>query len=385
MKISKIKLIQFRNIKEQKLYLNSGLNIFYGPNGQGKTSFIEAIYLLTHGISFRTNDIQVLINKNDFYGFYLESEIFKEDICHQIKVSVSGKTKSIKINEKTTTIPKLKKLFSSILFSPESLQIIKDSDKKRRELIDDMCLSLFPDFSDIYSDCQKLLRQKNSLLKKIRERQISVHEGKELNEHISFQFFEKSSELCFFRLKAIEKIEALLLGEFFCIMDDCHGSLSMEYLISKEDFKSKKKEDVFNAMYKEWEKVKGLETAMGQCLVGPHRHGINFNFNGQNARFFCSQGQQRAIILAFKMAQMEIYYKAHKDFPILLLDDVFSELDGKKQVNFLNKLLSIKGQIFLTTTDETFSGKKNRPFSFRVEKGSFYKKEFFPDKRGPDA
>ncbi len=385
MNISRIRLKQFRNIQEQTVSLNSGLNIFHGSNGQGKTNLMEAVYLLTHGVSFRTSDLQVLVNKNDFYGFYLESEIFKGGICHQIEMMVSGRKKSLTINKKKTTLSKLRKTFCSILFSPESLQLIKDSDKKRRELIDDLCLSLFSGFSDLYSDCQRLLKQKNSLLKKIRERQISIHAGEELNQQISFQFFEKSSQLCVFRLEAIKEVKALLPEKFFCITGDYDENISMEYLISNRVFKFMEKEEFFNAMYKEWVFLKEREKAVGQCLVGPHKHSIKFKFNEKNARFFCSQGQQRAIVLAFKMVQTELYYKAHEEFPILLLDDVLSELDSKKRVNFLKELVLIRGQVFLTTTDEAFNKKGKRSFVFEVKGGSFYKKENFPERGEPDA
>ena len=385
MNFSKLKLRQFRNLREQTLYFKSGLNILYGSNGQGKTNLIEAIYFLTHGRSFRTNDVQVLVNRNDFKGFYLESEVINKNIINCIRMTVFGKVKSFILNEKKTTISKIRKTFFSILFSPESLQIIKSSDGKRRELIDGLCLSLFPGFSDLYKDCQKLLKHKNSLLKKIRNKEITPHEAEELNQHLSFQFFRKGSELCLLRQKAIERINALLSREFFQIMNDCQGKLFIEYLISDKVFELSQKDNIFNAMYKKWESLRKQEIALGQCLVGPHRHCIRFNFNGKNARFFCSQGQQRAIILAFKIAQTELHYKIHNELPVFLLDDVLSELDGRKQMNFLDKLLSMKGQIFLTTTIEDSLCKKKRSYLFNVKEGSFCKREILYGRRESSA
>ena len=124
-------------------------------------------------------------------------------------------------------------------------------------------------------------------------------------------------------------------------------------------------------MYKRWQELKARETATGLCLVGPHKHDIQFNFNDQDARFYCSQGQQRAIILAFKMAQTRLHYKAHRVFPILLLDDVLSELDREKQMRFVNYLLSTEAQIFLTTTDATSLPEVAKSSVFDVKEGSF--------------
>ncbi len=373
--ISRVKLRQFRNIKDKVIQFNSGLNVFYGSNGQGKTNLVEAIYLLTYGTSFRTKDMGFLINKNDFNSFCLESEFLKKNIYYHINIVVSGRAKLIKINEKKTTISNLRKSFPSILFSPETIQIIRDSDGRRRELIDNLCLHLFPDFSNLYDRYQKLLKQKGSLLKKIKERKISPNEGEELNQLLSLEFFKESSHICLFRLEAIKRVENILSEKFLNITNDCSGDLTMEYTVSNRVFDKGKREDFFNAMYKDWKENKKKETNTGQCLIGAHKHGVKFKFKGQDSRFFCSQGQQRAIILAFKIAQMELYYKIHKDFPVLLLDDVLSELDREKRMNFLDHLLLTKSQIFLTTTDAMFIGEGKQSFVFKTEGGSFIRKE----------
>ena len=196
---------QFRNITNQIIHFNPFLNVFYGSNGQGKTNLIEAIYFLTCGSSFRTGETELLINKNDFNGFSLKSEVVYGESQKQIKIKFFDKKKKIFIDEKKTTISKIRKNFSSILFSPETLRIIKDSDGKRRDLIDELCLCIFPGFYPVYKDCQKLLKQKNILLKKIREQKINKKTGKDLEQTISLQFFEKSSELCLFRFMGIKK------------------------------------------------------------------------------------------------------------------------------------------------------------------------------------
>lgn len=371
MNIQTLSLRQFRNIENQTLVFNPGLNVFRGQNGQGKTNLVEALYLLTHGRSFRTSRWDDFINKNQKIGFLIEAQSFAAQLENRISIkSLNGK-KTLRVNSNGMTSPKLKQKFPSLLFSPESLLIVKDAAQKRRELIDDLCLSLFPGFAKVFSDYKKAYKQKSVLLKKIKEGQIESKEGHKINQNISQLLFEIGSELTLKRLQAIDEIEPTLLQEFLEIMDEHYGNISISYYVSGHKIKQINKEEILNAMYKRWRELEDREMASGLCLVGPHKHDIQFDFNGQEARFFCSQGQQRAIILAFKMAQTKLHYRAHKEFPILLLDDVLSELDREKQMRFVNYLLSTEAQIFLTTTDATTIPQVASQSVFNVKNGVF--------------
>lgn len=371
MNIKTLSLRQFRNIENQTLVFNPGLNVFRGQNGQGKTNIVEALYLLTHGRSFRTSRWDDFINKNQKIGFLIEAQCFAGQLENKISIkSLNGK-KTLTVNSNGMTSPKLKQKFPSLLFSPESLLIVKDAAQKRRELIDDLCLSLFPGFSKVFSDYKKAYKQKSVLLKKIKEGQIEGKEGHKINQNISQLLFEIGSELTLKRLQAIDEIEPTLLQEFLEIMDEHYGNISINYYVSGQKIKQINKYEIRNAMYKRWRELEDREMAAGLCLVGPHKHDIQFDFNGQEARFFCSQGQQRAIILAFKMAQTKLHYRAHKEFPILLLDDVLSELDREKQMRFVNYLLSTEAQIFLTTTDATTIPQVASQSVFNVKNGVF--------------
>ena len=371
MKLEKISLRQFRNIKEQFLAFNSGLNVLRGENGQGKTNLIEGIHLLTHGKSFRTADMETMIHKGDFQGFNLRAIFSKKSLTHDISVNVQGKKKKIIHNSRAISTPYLNKNFPSVLFSPESLMIVKDSSQKRRELLDDLCVGIFPEFAKLYGEVKRLHRQKNVLLKQLRDNLIEQKQGYLLLTSLTKQFLEKSAELTVFRLRAIEDIQPILLEEFLNIMDDHYGDISVNYLISGESQKRSTFEEILNAMYKRWEELKTREVAVGLCLVGPHKHDVQFNFNDQDARFFCSQGQQRAIVLAFKMAHIKLHFAAHEVFPILLLDDVLSELDQGKQRRFVNYLMNTNSQIFLTTTDATTIPEIAERSVFEVEDGLF--------------
>lgn len=377
MKFTEIELKQFRNFKDLKLTLSSGLNVFRGQNGQGKTNLIEALYLLTHGRSFRTNSKEDLMNKFHPGGFFIKSQIIKNDLDYELRLAVDTNKKKLLLNQQAISAPQLKQKFNSLLFSPDSLLIIKESSQKRRELIDELCMSLFPQFAQLYSDCKKLLKQKNNILKQLRDDQIDCNQGHDINRHLTRQYLEKSARLVEHRLQALKVIEPILLEEFLQIMDNHYGNVSVQYSFSGKSFSSESSQELLNAMYNRWLELKDREIASGLCLVGPHKHNIDFLFNGQEARFFCSQGQQRAIVLAFKMAQIKLHYRAHKEYPILLLDDVLSELDQEKQTRFVNYLQSTDAQIFLTTTDATRVPAHVEKSVFEVENGLFWEKKGF--------
>ncbi len=372
MRFNRLSIRNFRNIESQILNLHPGLNVFRGQNGQGKTNFVESIFLLTHGKSFRTTRPEDLINKHNPEGFYIQGEVEKSSLQNSVEMKYFRGKKSLKVNNNATSSPRLRQQFPTLLFSPESLLVVKDSAQKRRELIDDLCMFLFPGFARIFTDFKRALSQKNRLLKQYREESMRTPEVMRTNENITQILFETGSALAFFRLQAIEEIEPLLLQEFLEIMDEHYGNISIDYFVSGEKVKSVSRQDLLNAMYKRWDELKDREWASGLTLVGPHKHDIQFNFNDQEARFFCSQGQQRAIILAFKMAQTRLHYRAHREFPILLLDDVLSELDREKQMRFVNYLLSTKAQIFLTTTDATSLPQVASQAVFQVRDGGFY-------------
>ena len=375
MKLLQIELRQFRNIQQQKLIFHKGLNIFRGANGQGKTNLVEAIYLLTHGKSFRTSDNTALVQNGDYQGTRINGQIEKKGLCNDLVVKVASGRKQTLLNNKGASSSRLKNLFPTVLFSPESLMVVKESAQHRRTLIDDLALGLFPNYSRVFDEYRKLLRQKNALLKQIRDKSIDREKGHRLFHNITELFFVKSAEVIRQRLRAIEQMTPLFQSEFAEIMGDSMVEIEMDYVISGRSALGINFDEILNALYKRWGELKESECQLGQSLVGPHKHEVQFVFNGQNARIFCSQGQQRAIILAFKMAHIRLHYTAHGIYPMLLLDDVLSELDLEKQDRFLEYLMATDSQIFLTTTDAAKIPLVAESSLFDVSVGRFFKSE----------
>ena len=371
MKLKSLELKYFRNIHDQQLIFHEGLNIFRGPNGQGKTNLVEAIYLLTHGKSFRTSDNSALINHGDYQSTRVAAYVSRKNLSHDLDFRIQHGRKAVQHNGKKVGSTYLRQNFPSVLFSPESLAVVKDSPQHRRQLVDDLAMTMVPGFARLFDDTRKLLKQKNALLKQLKEGILEKEKGHRLFHNITDLLFAKSTRLIAGRLEILHKIMPIFREEFLTIMGDSLLEIEMDYLISGTTALQFNEDQIVNALYNRWSELAPSEVQLGQSLVGPHKHDVRFLFNGQDARVFCSQGQQRAIILAFKMAHIRLHCAAHGVSPLLLLDDVLSELDSSKQQRFLDYLMAGKSQIFLTTTDAAVIPRKVNKAVFEVNVGKF--------------
>lgn len=358
MRFKKIKVQNFRNLKPMELALSPRVNVFYGENAQGKTNFLESIFALTHGRSFRTSENETLISHVDpEYRFCLvEGEVEKNRLTHVIRLALTDTEKRIWVNEKKASSLQLVRDFSSVLFSPESLSAIKSGDRERRELVDDVILSVFHDKAHLVDEFRKALKQRNKLLKDLKDGVFEVSQKNVLYlETLTETFLKIATELVAARIQALNRMKGLLSEAMSYIFGDKseekYVDISVDYLISNVVFKSENPAKIHDAMYKRWQELKVAEIKTGHSLVGPHKHDIRILFDEKDSRFFCSQGQQRLIILAFKMAQIRLHYDVHRIYPILLLDDVLSELDEKRRIKLLAYLDQLNAQIFITTTE----------------------------------
>jgi len=372
MSIQKVGLVNYRNISEAKLDFCPHLNILIGRNGQGKTNLLESIYLLSCGKSFRTSEKEALIGLNSMPSSLVSGEITCGNLNHSVSVKISHQQKTMFLNGKKTTGNQLRKLFPIVLFSPESLSVIKSSSSQRRKLVDDLGISVFPHYPQVFTDYERLLKQKNALLKQNKEENGTNRENNKVIHNLTDLFFAKSARLISQRLEILEKVKPYLKEAFSDIMDDALVEIDLDYRISGESALNWPEEKIVNAMYKRWEELEQKEKASGASLVGPHKNDVVFSINGFEARKYCSQGQQRAAILAFKLAHIGLHCAIHGSYPILLLDDVLSELDGNKQRRFLKKLTGTDSQIFLTTTDAVSLPSLGENRIFEVQGGRFF-------------
>ncbi|MBY0383758.1 DNA replication and repair protein RecF [bacterium] len=351
--VEKISLKSFRNILVANDTFCPRVNILFGENAQGKTNYIESIYAAIHGESFRTSEYRYLINEKSTFtsiDVYLE----KKKLKHHLNVQLSENEKKILHNGKKVSKSTIRSEFSTILFSPESLSVIKNSDRERRDLIDQLIEDIFPEKRKSLSDYRRLLKQRNALLKDFKEKKFEINPRNVLFlETLTEQYLLVAAEIVELRLQAIEKILPRLSKVLTEIFSERAVEIAVDYVISDQKFRQINKQEALDAMYKRWLQLKSAEIKYGHSLVGAHKHDICLLFNGKDSRDYCSQGQQRLLILAFKMAQIGLHFDVHSTYPILLLDDVLSEIDEMKRLRLMEVLETLCAQIFITTTENT--------------------------------
>jgi len=365
--ISKIKTKGFRNLSRLELNPNDGLNIFIGKNGQGKTNLLETIYVASKGKSFRAGNSNEWRNQkldeNDVCS--LEFEIRDQNIHHNLKLGWTENAKQVLLDDKKVTTAKLIQILPIILFSPESLSSIKDGPDKRRSLIDEMLTSSFEQ-QHFYHQFKKALQNRNRFLRDCRDKQ---NFEETLYNSLNVLFLNFSTKLSIARINYLLNLEPYVKKALSLIFDD-ELDYRFDYVVSDRKVKDWDAKQILDLHQSRASQLKVAEYKSGTSLVGAHKHDIKFYINGNDSRYFSSQGQQRGLILALKMA--EVLYRFKKgEKPILLLDDVLSELDEEKRAKLLEFLKSFKTQIFITTTELLDESKLNGHF-FKIQNGDLH-------------
>ncbi len=339
MYISGIQLKDFRNYKELMLAPGKGVNVFAGKNAQGKTNLCEAIYFCATGRSHRTNtDVRLIRDDSDIADIRLD--LYKSDIRHDIRVLLNrNERKSIILDAKPISkMGQLMGTLCAVLFAPEDLRMIKDGPKERRRFMD-ICLSqLKPAYFYMLQSYTRTIKQKNTLLKQVRQ-----SGNREMLDVWDEQLSESGAKIIEYRSEFIKKIQPL--ADEMCRYISGGDSMYLEYdcIVSAAD-RAAIKDGLFAAFLEHREE----DIRYGQSSVGPHRDDINIYICGKNARFHASQGQQRTAVLSLKLAELKLIEKITSSMPVLLLDDVFSELDKDRQNKLVEYIDTV--QSFITCT-----------------------------------
>ncbi len=375
MYIEQIELRDFRNYEHFKASLSPGLNFFIGANGQGKTNILEAIYLSTHGRSFRPSDNDYFLRRaadSEISKGRVTTRIKKNNLRHEVIFEFDKLQKTFHLNSKKISANKLIPNFPTILFSPESLSVIKGQPEERRRLLDELVLTLEPNRQKMFEDFFKALKTRNKILFQISQSKDDKRELYGTFNALNKIFILLATQVSIDRIKTIKKVQ----GDFSKIAAKILGienvDISLEYYISGESAIDKSEDQVFELLKKRLNELHSAETAKGSSLVGPQKHDVKFLFNGNDSRFYCSQGQQRALILALKIAQIVVHQKTRGFYPILLLDDVLSELDFRKRENLVNFINEISAQVLVTSTELMWSSELeiNRDCVFEIQSGA---------------
>jgi len=359
MYLSKIKLTNFRNYTLQEVEFSKGINIIYGENAQGKTNLLEALYLFTAGKSFRTqNDTELIKFGSDFAK--AEIEFFLNGRENNAEIIFSSKRKKlIKLNGlPLKRTGELLGVFRAVLFCPEELSLVSGSPEIRRKFLDMYISSQKPKYYGILKSYNKILKQKNSLLKNGAD--------SEMLEIWHLKLAEEGAKIIIYRDASLKKISEKA-KEVQKEISEGNEQLEIKYSPTSGINPEQEEEKIKNDLLKAMKKRELSEAAQGISLVGPHRDDMIFYINGKQARSFASQGQQRTAVIAVKTAQTELIKEETGEYPVLLLDDIMSELDSKRQQLVTEKIKNM--QIFITcTSKETFKEFENGKF-FEISEG----------------
>lgn len=338
MEISTLKLLNFRNYDSLEINFSNRTNIIYGQNGMGKTNLIEAIYILGLTKTFRLGNEDIVIKKGK--NIAKIEGLIKESIVNNYKIIISDTGKRIKINNNSIT--KVSDYITQIiivLFNPDDLKIIKDTPMTRRKLLN-IEISMINNSYVIYlTNYNKLLKQRNSYLKALSKQNIT--ESNPYLDILTEELIDLGLKILEIRQEFIENINNYISDIYYKITQK--GNLSINY---KSEFKGKNKNQILNLFTKNISR----EIIMGKTLFGVHHDDIEFIIDTEIVKEYSSVGEQKNSVIAFKLAEIKtIESKLHKK-PILILDDLFSELDKEKINNILN-LIDKDMQTFITTTE----------------------------------
>ena len=354
--LKKLCLINYRNYEYELLQFSPRVNIFFGKNAQGKTNLLEAVNFISKGNSFKTSNEKDLIKFGE-RSAYIRAEIEKNGVEKIVEAKLSMvDRKRMRINEvEIENLKELSNQFEIVLFSPETLQMIKDSPHFRRDFIDDLIIGIDPTYKKIIKEYNKILYQRNNLLK---SRKDSWFE-KEL-EALNQQIVKSGNE--------IVKKRKILISEVSDEAERVHYKLTYGHEKLSVEYETNCDNDIYLSLKESY--LKDIES--GSTNIGPHRDDLDIKINGISTRKFASQGQARTASISFKLAELRILEKYNKTAPILLLDDVFSELDQRRIYDLLKVVNSY--QTIVTTNELPNINFKDNTLICRIHQGKVYTK-----------
>jgi len=374
LKILSISLRNFRNYSFQKVDFHPGINVIAGFNAQGKSNLLEAINYLSVFSSFRNAKDPEMVKWGEPY-FLIEGSIEKNSGNYDLALGYNVDNKKLlKINgNRQKKVSDVLGIFNSVVFSPEDLNVVKTGPAARRKFLDKEMIQLFPAYYFSLIQYHKILNQRNNLLKEIRVNKNK----KELLEVWNQQLVHNGSKIIKKRLDVLQKLSPLARLTHRKItngeedLDISYDSLVFD---QEKNIKACTLETIQNSFSAQLAKHEYFEIMRGFSLIGPHRDDLILKINGIDVRKYGSQGQQRTTALSLKIAELELVKAETGEYPVLLLDDVMSELDEIRR-NHLLLFVGSKVQTFITTTDLDFRQKEGKVFF--VSKGLIKETQFY--------
>ncbi|MEP6900705.1 MAG: DNA replication/repair protein RecF [Actinomycetota bacterium] len=335
----------FRNLNG-KINCGKGLNIIFGENGQGKTNWLEAIYLLATTKSFKTAKLTETICFGEELAIVRGLIQKSAEIHRNLQVFLQGNTKTLSVNNKKETINRYLGELHAVIFNSDELEIVRGSAEARRKFLDGGIVSIYPPFVQTLTDYNRVIKQKNSLLQSAQESGFSLEKTAEMLAPWNEQLIHLATRIHKARLRYVERLNEVLEKKLFG-----KEEVSISYASSLEG-----KGDLadYAALLAERLTLRvQAELSSGYSLIGTHRDDLEISFDGHELRKYGSSGQQRSALLILQLATVSVYFEQNKEYPLFLLDDIDAELDYKRIAQLL-EFLSDKTQTFVTTSKESF-------------------------------
>lgn len=369
MYLSKIEVEHFRNFNKEKVKLCDKTNIFIGDNAQGKTNILESIYILaltkSHRLGFENNII-----KNGFQSCTISGLLRDNESLKELEINLYCDKKKVFINKKE--IKKIASYISNmnvIMFCPNDLDIIKGSPQIRRNLLNIQISQLYPLYVNYLNEYNKILKTRNEYLRQMSINGIADYRYLEI---INEKLVDRGIKIYLYRKKYLDYINKKISDIYENLINIKGLNVLYENNLDLEKFEL---DEIKNKFFNKLKSNIKREISQGITLYGPHRDDFSFYINNENMKFYASQGQQRLAIISFKLAEVSLFQEEKGTSPILLLDDIFSELDIKKRNNLI-KYIPKDIQIIITTTDLKNIQKKiiNQSKIFIVDHGKITEK-----------
>jgi len=346
--IENITIHNFRNFKKEEISFNKNINFIIGDNAQGKTNLVESIYFPAFLKSFRSHKNLYLINKNNNF-FNLKLTVNDNKVKNKINVYFSNNKKEIEVNGKK---PENYNYLNVVVFYPDEVNFLTSFPSFRRNLIDKSIFYINNNYINIYRKYLRCLKQRNNFLKK-KNKEDDIWKN---------QLIIYGSEIIKERIRYISKINKILDSEFFKTnnYEQYFLKYSNNYL----------ENNIEKQLIDEFSRKETRERQLGYTLAGPHKDDIIFYLDDQPVESFASQGQKRSLVISYKTAQILDYKRIQGHYPVLILDDMTSELDSHRKNVLLENLLENSGQVFITSTDLNQMYNFANSKVYKVENGS---------------
>jgi len=345
MYVKELQLVNYRNYSNFSVTIHEGLNFIIGRNAAGKTNLLEALYFLENGKSHKTSTARELIKWDEEFAIVKSTvQRLERELLIEASIFKDG-SKQLKVNGVASKKEQMKaRPIITVIFTPDHLRIVKEMPETRRAYLDEILEKTGPGYSYWRQQYSKILKQRNMLLKKVFVGRMKA----DVIDYWDKQLVGAGSRITIARRDIIYKLEERADRAYKNITEsDVNFSLIYENQLLKEGIKDGETEEHYLSLLKEKRKA---EIERGQTLVGPHRDDVGIFAAGIDLRTFGSQGEQRSASLALKMAELSIITELTRDYPVLLLDDVMSELDRARREALL-KHINDGVQVIVTSTN----------------------------------